>query len=975
MWKPEHLIRRHLASRFFPNAIFHDVNILKQILRDWVEVGERMPLNEKKKFRGELEIIIRPPPSSSSTSSFGPPMRKFQPHRSPHLSPLLQQEQQQPFVYRVPMDLWLSLLPWDVQRGLSKADLATLFSFGSPSSSTDKQDEGRSSSSSTVSFPSSSPLVEVQDQNESENEKPLRETTEAISKTSEEEEDSLGVLFGTDASEGRPPTPSSSWVAAALSTPAPVSAIHSSSSSFSSSSSSSSLSTSFPVPGMLFVLEVPPLHAHHGNVCFWSGAITAPIDVLFFRPFTYSSASSSVAVVTSPIANIPIPLSSPSRSESLVHTHEEPKSTHPHEDEGNPRTSLLSVGKCRERRASVDCPHHATVGTSAFHSSPSSGEATSWSFQDGGRGMASPSTASLTLLRREGWEDGGFSEVGRFSSAHRSRNSPMALRTQDWNDRVSAGEAPLSPEVAASFFPSVEMLLEIAPQPFSLSVSSFSSAKARAAAPQEEEGKLDTHEPHGVERDGRVENNPVGQSFPPLPLHDVGHLDPFPSPSSAPLSSFLGSPDAKGSPTHHGVPSTPLCHQVRTKSASPDTPPHYVMECPRYLLQECIRTAYDRYRYYHHPDCMSSPSPWWSWKTAAHSSEQPPNTPSTTSCCGSSSSSIQETVEVYLHLSPSLSREILSQSQMVVGYVKALRDAIDVHLRQSCAPPAPRMAQDDVEEGEEAAAAAGVYTRSEEKKWSPTSTPPFAASVLPVEETEGQPPHGTPSFLHPLHSRAFTPASTALDAVGEDNGRQADEAALVLPTGTAMVGPTSTPPSRHTASLYGGGISVAAAVLAAASTTASSPSHRAKHASLYPLTHAPPSSLALLRPPVDYELIALIFRLGVGWESVLRHYYERLLRDWRREVLRLRRHARRHPNSSLTGPAPHASSCPSSSPTGYNEEAVAKEEEEGALRAQDVRLFWDLVRDPALQFPEELGSLVEVVAEARGLSAASLASV
>jgi len=890
MWKPEHLVRRHLASGFFPKAIFHDVNILKRILRDWVEVGERTPLHEKKKFRAELEILIRPPPPSRSPQSSPSPLRR------------------EPFVYRMPMDLWVSLLPWDVQRGLSKADLSSLFSLPSPSTVEPEPRPSSSSSSSPLppfSVPSISSASYAKEREEGAEGSSMKKTASPAKEKVEEEEDTLGVLFDTAAPEMGPPPLSSS------------------------STYSSSLSPSIvPVSAMLFVLEVPPLRPQHGKVCFWSGAITSPIDVLFFCPFSYATASSSAAVALSPIAHVSIP---PSSSASM---------------------------------------------NESFHSSAFS---SSWSSFDHSFGRA-PSKASavpfLPVMRREGREGGR-------SLPNPSRHSPMALRTQDWDDRLSAEEGPFSREVATSYFPSVDMRLEIARSSSFLPTPPSRVAMMEKKSEEKRKQKTMSGEEEVEEERDTVEvrqerDREAGISFPPLPLHDIGHLDPFP---------FLSAPPPPPPATSSSSPSSfapsassPLCHQVTAQSKSPTTPPHYVLECPRYLLQTCIRGAYDRYRYYVEDaaavEASASPSvhpPKESDRKGPPPAPRPPEPEADVA--------LHETVEVSLHLSRPLAQEVVSQSQMVVGYVKALQEAIEEHMRDGSRPPDRPMGEAEKEEVEVDSSIAvppnpEAEGEAEERRRGKPSCTPFASehgwslpppsgatSVRPREEMESQPSHDAPSFLHPLHPRrldAGTPSPLALD---DGNARRRGEGeGMLLPQ---REGAAELHKRRANISLYGGFHSVAAAA------AVGTPPMSAKKASLYPLTHAPPSQRSLLRPTVDYELIAFTFRLGIGLESVMRHYYERLLRDWRREVGRIRRRARRKVRPSSLSPSSPCSTHPPSHTAGHRSDAVGEEEEEEVsdISARDIHFLYDLVKDPALQFPEELGLLVEIVADARGLTA------
>ncbi|RNF21350.1 uncharacterized protein Tco025E_03430 [Trypanosoma conorhini] len=88
-------------------------------------------------------------------------------------------------------------------------------------------------------------------------------------------------------------------------------------------------------------------------------------------------------------------------------------------------------------------------------------------------------------------------------------------------------------------------------------------------------------------------------------------------------------------------------------------------------------------------------------------------------------------------------------------------------------------------------------------------------------------------------------------------------------------------------------------------------------------------------PPIDYELFDLCLRLGLCQEDVIYYFYGRIMREWQKELRRLRER-----------------------PAGTGNSAV---------RDADIRRMLLLVRDPSLQVPEELSACVEAVARRRNL--------
>lgn len=116
------------------------------------------------------------------------------------------------------------------------------------------------------------------------------------------------------------------------------------------------------------------------------------------------------------------------------------------------------------------------------------------------------------------------------------------------------------------------------------------------------------------------------------------------------------------------------------------------------------------------------------------------------------------------------------------------------------------------------------------------------------------------------------------------------------------------------------------------------------------------SSDAPILPPIDYELLDLCMRLGVGTTAILYHYYERILREWRAELLGMRAAAKQQQKQGTT--------------TTQSAEAPVQSSPSSRIADSDIARMSAMVHDPSLQVPEEMRSLVDAVAKARGIIAA-----
>lgn len=282
------LVKSHIQL-----PVNRDYAALKRVLREWHQYSTQVPLQEKPTFPAELLITItRAPPSvrshdiitnsssskwtskllnqnrKPSTSSSHAHSRRWSLWKSraaaltaANASPkgdgaaaAGDRRDEKPFVYQkvVPLHVWTSVLPWEMQRGLSFSDLVL------PPSLTDSGDDGASTAD-----------HEHHDQGQEGKHHPGK----AAPAGEEEEEDPYGIV--TPAATSTPPasTPVSAHPLAA--TNRPVTTVAAS------------------APAMLFLSDMPSARAY--GTGFWSGAIRQPIDVIFVAPTLPTSVGPSSA--------------------------------------------------------------------------------------------------------------------------------------------------------------------------------------------------------------------------------------------------------------------------------------------------------------------------------------------------------------------------------------------------------------------------------------------------------------------------------------------------------------------------------------------------------------------------------------------------------------------------------------------------------------------------------------------------------
>lgn len=96
-------------------------------------------------------------------------------------------------------------------------------------------------------------------------------------------------------------------------------------------------------------------------------------------------------------------------------------------------------------------------------------------------------------------------------------------------------------------------------------------------------------------------------------------------------------------------------------------------------------------------------------------------------------------------------------------------------------------------------------------------------------------------------------------------------------------------------------------------------------------------------PPIDYEIFDLCLRLGLCQSEAIYYFYGRIMREWSKELRRLRA-AKSHGEGGVN------------------------DGNDMVLREEDVHRMLRLVHDPSLQVPPELSACVEAVASLRKIT-------
>ncbi|CCW63934.1 unnamed protein product [Phytomonas sp. EM1] len=407
-------------------------------------------------------------------------------------------------------------------------------------------------------------------------------------------------------------------------------------------------------------------------------------------------------------------------------------------------------------------------------------------------------------------------------------------------------------------------------------------------------------------------------------LHTHGHLDPFPSDPPGVL---------EGNARFDVGASFP-------PNAGPDQIPRFVLEAPRHLLrrsvQYALRESEKDYERVHGP-------------------------------CVDADADLQLTLE----LSEGLKAHLMAKAQLHAQYVMPLVETIVYHLRRLNRPL--NSDSDRVAVGEAAdgggnqtggdGARLQVWLSEKEQRW----MTPRELAALQAEQTRK-------SLETPWQAQRqddadlFDPHDNE-EPTDDDHAQLFQEEAAVSVVADATTGlgsniaKSEADPALRVRPAQPGGTSASRSIGLYSPTLAEEdegrPSYLApsffgrndanvlrEHALVvnadklarYPRTR---SHLPRL-PPIDYELFDLCVRLGVGHEVVMHYYYQRLLREWRQELLQLQNQGK---NRAVEGAANTTSSS--------------------RLHDDDVQRMVRLVRDSSLQVPDELRFLVEEVHQHR----------
>eukprot|EP00796_Vickermania_ingenoplastis_P006792 gene6792-4873_t len=415
-----------------------------------------------------------------------------------------------------------------------------------------------------------------------------------------------------------------------------------------------------------------------------------------------------------------------------------------------------------------------------------------------------------------------------------------------------------------------------------------------------------------------------------LHLHHYGHLDPFPrvlkemERTEQEATRKEKEENTENKQVEEEGQGGALSFSVRTVSNSPPYA-HYVLECPRHTMQHAIQAAVEELQYIvHHKE----PQQHMLDPTAV-------------------------AVKVSMRLSAELEEQLVSRAQIFVGYVSSLRQAMEQHMRRLSRPPVVEDLEDvsgptpggegdgeeeeDLEEGEEAEmeATAALVSPSAAPGGTEMVKRPATPSSCSTAET-----------VAPRRAPATSYASDRLAAVEGDG--QPDTIVPSIPP----LSPAQQQQMQRLGRHRGG------------------PVQSARERSRYPMTSVPfdavQQSSGTVSQPVDYELIGYAFRLGIGMDSVLRHYYERMLMEWKDEVRRIRRRQREVQQQANNTDEQQQQSCRKLPALRQRQQA---DDREGAaavpsppslVQDEAVYQLLALVKDSSLQFPEELGALVEL---------------
>ncbi|KAG5508540.1 hypothetical protein GH5_06790 [Leishmania sp. Ghana 2012 LV757] len=450
-------------------------------------------------------------------------------------------------------------------------------------------------------------------------------------------------------------------------------------------------------------------------------------------------------------------------------------------------------------------------------------------------------------------------------------------------------------------------------------------------------------------------------------VHSFGHLDPLP------LSLH---------PSRLGVDDRREEYCGLSFTVSPDAPfntpeeaPRYVFEVPRHTLRPAVAAALEESRHAHQEYLRAYAARGGSFGKAARAVCNG----GVTATKPSEEAADDAAIDLVVNLSKQLRADLFAKAQLCVEYVSSLEEAI-AHYARMLNTGAAASAEVPLDGGSSHQADGGAGRGRSKKVW--LSEDEFR--WMTPEELKGVSAGGTAN-----EQQAHASSSISADQEGVFNEPE-EEAAATSQVGGEGVGavgavteamqrntPATFVPRANADALIATSCPVKAhpaqpeAVSATRSISLQSPILRdeeegrpsylvpsfvgrheapalqsstvvlsADKLARYPRTHSHMPEL----PPVDYELYELCMRLGVGQQSVLYHYHERILHEWRRELHLRRRWQQQQQSRGASEPAPTA--APS------------------RLAEEDVQRMVSLVRDRSLQLPSDMVSLVEAVAAA-----------
>ncbi|KAK7198706.1 hypothetical protein NESM_000834600 [Novymonas esmeraldas] len=414
-------------------------------------------------------------------------------------------------------------------------------------------------------------------------------------------------------------------------------------------------------------------------------------------------------------------------------------------------------------------------------------------------------------------------------------------------------------------------------------------------------------------------------------LHSFAHLDPLP-PSLHP--SRLGVEDLHSA--HRGLAFTAAPDAAVT---SLEEAPRYVFEVPRHTLQPAVAAALAESRRLRKPyrpdrDAAQDTQP-------AHDLDD------------------DATIELVVNMSEPLRSDLFAKAQLCVEYVPLLEDAIAHYTRLlSTDATAVEVPLDGASTGAaDDAAGAGrgrlrkVWLSATEHRWM-TPEELEQAAEGPTTEQRGRDGRAAQENEEEDTTEESEAAVAVADSVAASAVWRTREGGDHVSLAAAHA--VKARPAQPDGVSAARSISLQSPILREEEEGRPSylaPSFHGRHEApvlqnsavvlsadklaRYPRTH---SHMPVL-PPIDYELYELCMRLGVGQRTVLYHYHERILHEWRRELHTLQHHGGQQATTAVSAPA--------------------------RLAEDDVARMVGLVEDRSLQLPPELVTLVESVSAAR----------